>query len=70
MGIERFHICIFHDFPGIHDRHILSHLRDNAQIMGDKKDRRTRLSFKFVHQVQNLGLNRYIQGGGGLIGNH
>ena len=36
--------------------------------MGDQQDRGAEISLQIIHQSQNLGLNGYIQGRGGLIG--
>ena len=58
-----------HNLAAVHNHHIIRHLVDHAQVMGDEHDGRTVFLLQGVHQVQNLGLNGHVQGGGGLIGN-
>ena len=60
-------IRIFDHLSRIHDRHVLGHLGDDSEVVGDKKNGCTDLSFQLVDQVKNLGLNRHIQGSGWFV---
>ena len=55
------------DLSGVHDRHPVCHVGHNAQIMSDVDDGHPALFLQASDQVQDLGLNGHIQGGGGLI---
>ena len=52
---------------GIHHDNSRSHLGNDTQIVTDEQQGHIQFFFEFPHQRQNLGLNGYIQGGGGLI---
>ena len=53
---------------GIHDRHIVSHFSDDAQIVGDQNDAHAMVLLQLVHHFEGLGLNGDIQGRGRLVG--
>ena len=58
---------LFHHLAAVHDGHIIGHLVDDAQVMGDKDDGGAVLLLELVHQAQDLGLDGHVQGGGGCI---
>ena len=61
-------ISPFDDAARIHDKDLLAYFRYNPKIMGNEKDGRPDLSVHVDHEVQHLGLDGYIEGGGRLIG--
>ena len=57
-----------HDAAGVHDRHLVTDLGNDAQIVGDHDHRGAVLGLQVLHQLQHLCLNGHIQCGGGLVG--
>ena len=55
------------DLTAVHNDHVVCHLIDNTQIMGDKDDCGTVIALQVVHQTQDLSLNGNVQSGGGLV---
>ena len=60
--------AVLHDLACVHHRHRVAHLRHNAQIVGDHDHGGVVLFLELAHQLQHLGLDGHIQGGGGLVG--
>ena len=56
-----------HHLPGVHDLHPVGKVGDNAQVVGHQDDSGVQLGFQLLEQVQHLGLDGHIQGGGGLV---
>src|SRR5215831_18932444 len=54
--------------PGIHDDHALRHLRHDAEIVGDKDDRCSKLALQVHDEVKNLRLDGDVQCGRRFIG--
>ena len=52
---------------GVHHRHAVGHLVDHAHIVGDE-DHPGVLAVQLEHQLEDLGLDGDIEGGGGLVG--
>ena len=72
VGVERppeqgRHVRLLDDLAGIHDRHAVAHLGDDAQVVGDEDDRGPGLVAQVPHQVEDLGLDRDVQRGRGLV---
>ena len=59
-----------HDVPGVHHVDPISHLLNHAETVGDEDDRGRSLLDERVEQTQHLGLNRHVERGGRLVGNH
>ena len=73
IGVQRIskqgsHIAVLHHHTGVHNQHIITHFGHYAQIMGDHHDRGVQGLFQCPHQIQDLRLDRNIQGGCGFIG--
>ncbi|HEX9046447.1 MAG TPA: hypothetical protein VF988_05415, partial [Verrucomicrobiae bacterium] len=58
---------LFHDLPGVHDRHAVRQVTDNAQIVCDQQNRHAEPLLEVAQQVQDLRLDGHVQGGGGFI---
>ncbi len=58
----------FHDLSGVHDRHAIRDLSDDAEIVRNHQDGHPQFSLKPVQKFQNLGLNGHVQRRGGLVG--
>ena len=60
---------LLHNLSAVHDGHLVRHLVNDAQVMGDKQDGGAGFRLQVVHQLQDLGLNGHVHGGCGLVGN-
>ena len=56
-----------HNLAGVHHVHIVRHLGHHPQVVGDVDDRDAPLLLDAADQLQDLGLDGHIQGGGGLV---
>ena len=54
--------------PGVHHHDAVGHSRDDAQVVGDEKDRRVRAVLDALEDIEDLGLDGDVEGGGGLVG--
>ena len=61
-------VGVLDDLAGVHDRHAVAHLGDDAQVVGDEHDRGAGLVAQVAHQVEDLGLDRHVEGGRRLVG--
>ena len=59
---------LLHLAPRVHDHHPLRGLRHHPEVVGDEDDGRPDLLLELEHEIQDLGLNRDVEGGGGFIG--
>ena len=57
----------FHHFAQVHDRHMGGDVLYHTQIMGDEDQRDAQLLLQVHEQVDDLGLDRHIQGGDALV---
>ena len=62
------HRPALHDPAQIHDDHVVGHLGDHAQVVGDEDDGQLLLLLQLAQQVEDLGLGGHIQGRGRLVG--
>jgi hypothetical protein len=62
MRIERFDRGQFADAPQIHHCHSVGYPFDHRQVMGDEQHGETKICLYFVEQIEDLGLDGYIQG--------
>ena len=60
--------CLLHLPPGIHHDDAIGIFGDHPHVVGDQDDRGAEPILKFPHQVENLGLYRYVQRSGRLVG--
>ena len=58
---------LLHHVSGVHDGHLVTDLRHDAQIVGDHDEGGLVLFAQILHQIQHLSLDGHIQRGGGLI---
>jgi hypothetical protein len=52
----------------VHDQHVVGHVGDHAEVVGDDDDGRAELVLQPLDQVEDLGLHGHVQGGGRLVG--
>ena len=60
---------ILGDHAPIHHQDIIADFGHHAQVVGDDHERQIQVPLQPLEQFQDLSLNHYIQGGGGLVGN-
>ena len=58
------------DEPGVHDVDPVGHPGDHAQVVGDEDERRAGLGREAGDELQDLGLDRHVEGGRGLVRDH
>ena len=68
VGKELLLLRIFHHFAQVHDRHMGGDVLYHTQIMGDEDQRDAQLLLQVHEQVDDLGLDGYVQRGNGFIG--
>ena len=56
------------DFAGVHHGHLVRHAGDDAQIVRDEHDGHVVLALQVTHEVEDLRLDRHVEGRGGFIG--
>ncbi len=56
------------DPPRVHDRDVVGHLGDHAEIVGDDHDRHPELALESFHQRQDLRLDGHVERRRGLVG--
>ena len=69
MGKYFFDFSTFDNFAVAHDADGFGIVFRQTQIVGNEDNRHAHLLLQIVEQIENLGLNGYIQSGGRLIGN-
>ena len=57
-----------HHFPGVHHHDPFGGLRHHSEVVGDQENGHGKLLFQMSEQIQDLGLNRDIEGGGRFVG--
>ena len=57
----------FNDLAAVHNRDPVRNIGHHTQVMGDVNDGHVLLFLQAADQVQNLGLDGNVQGGGGFI---
>ena len=75
IRVERSRVKLFmagglHDFPEIHDGHAVRNVLDDGKIMRNKNHCQVEFLSQIVQQIQNLRLDRHIQGRYRLVGDH
>ena len=56
-----------HDPAFAHDRHPVGDLRDHPEVVGDEEQAHAAPALELLHQAQDPGLHRHVQGGGRLV---
>src|SRR3984893_14231027 len=67
-GVELIHGGYLDDFAQIHDRNPVAHVPDNREVMRNENVGQPELLLKVGQQVENLRLDRNVEGGDGLVG--
>ena len=59
----------FHDTPQVHHRDAVGDVSDNAQVVRDEQKGKAEPGLKILEKIDDLRLNRHIQGGDGFVRN-
>ena len=65
---QRGDVALLHDLPGVHHGHPITHLGDDAEVVGDEDDRGPGLVAQVAHEVEDLRLDRDVERGRRLVG--
>ena len=65
---EIVHGRLLDDPSGVHHRHTVRHFGDDAEVVGDQKQRKLEARFQIAQQVENLRLDRDVERGRRLVG--
>ncbi len=57
-----------HDLAGLHHRHTVRHLRHHPEVVGDEHRCRADVVARCAQDVQDLRLDRHVEGGRRLVG--
>ena len=57
------------NMAGVHDGHIVGHLGYDTEVVRDQENGHMGPGLDLAKQVENLGLNGHVEGGGGFVGN-
>jgi hypothetical protein len=60
--------AVLDDLAGVHDGDVVAVLRDDAQVVSDQQQRTARLPHQVLEQVEDLRLDRDVEGRGRLVG--
>ena len=60
-------VALLDDLAGVHDRHAIGDLRNDAQVVADEDHRHTQPPLQVGQQIDDLGLYGDVEGGGRLI---
>ena len=69
IGEQRLGRCLLDDPPLVHDGDVIAEMLDHRQVVADEEVCDAMAALKILHQVQDLGLDRDIEGGDRLVGN-
>src|SRR4051812_25304718 len=68
MGVQVVAVREFHDLAQVHHGHAVAHVAHDGEIVGDEDDRQPELALKVTQQVQDLRLDRDVEGRDGFVG--
>jgi hypothetical protein len=55
---------------GVHHHDVVGAASDHSHVVGDEDHGHAKLGLELVEQLENLGLDRNVEGRGGLVENH
>ena len=68
VGEQRVDPRLLDDLAGVHDHHPVGQLGHHAQVVGDEHHRHAPVPVERPQQIEDLRLDRHIQGCGGFVG--
>ena len=60
--------ALLHHLAGVHHHHLVGHVGDHAEVVGDQDDRGAELLLQAAHHLEHLGLHGDVERGGRLVG--
>ena len=60
--------AVLDDPAGVHDHDVVDHLGDDAEVVGDEHERRAGLLLELPDELEDLRLDRHVEGGRRLVG--
>ena len=67
-GEQRLDRRFLDDAAGVHDRHAVGHLGDDAEVVRDEQQREAQSFLEIAQQVEDLRLDRHVERRRGLVG--
>ena len=64
---ERLRLAALDDLAQVHDHDRVAHVRDGGEVVGDEQVGQTQLGLQIAQQVQDLGADRHVERGDGLV---
>src|SRR5262249_14988552 len=61
-------VALLDDPARVHDGHPVSDVRDDTHVVGDKHNGRAELVLELLDELEDLGLDRHVERGRGLVG--
>ena len=61
------HRSLFDEFAVEHDEDAVGKVGNDSEVMGDQENRHAQLFPEVTEEIENLGLDCHIQGGGGFV---
>jgi hypothetical protein len=58
---------MFHSHAQVHHHDLIRHLADHSEVVADVHQSHAEVILQILDQLQDLGFDGHIQGGGGLI---
>ena len=62
------HGAVLDRAAGVHHQHVVGHLGDHPEVVGDDDDRGVELALQVLEQVEDLRLHGHVERGGRLVG--
>ena len=64
---QRAGVGLLDDLTGVHHRHPVGHLGHDPEVVGDEDDAHAEIGLELPDELEDLGLDRDVEGGGGLV---
>ena len=68
MGVELGDVGHLHELAEVHHANAVADVLDHRQVVGNEQEREIELLAEVDEQIQDLGLDRDVEGGHGLVG--
>ncbi len=70
MRIKAVGRCNLHDAAEIHYDHAVAQVLDDAEIVSDQQQRESELVLEVLQQIDDLGLDRYVESRHRFVGHN
>ena len=69
VGEEALGAGLLDELAAVHHGDLVGVAGDDAEVVGDEHERHVAVAALLAEQVEDLGLHRHVECGGGLVGN-